>query len=100
MTQFIFFTGLFICHFRYLSNILQENEQFSEHHFWSIVREEILSYQRKFPHLQERFNTFDLLRPTFTKLTLNRNRMFDYGYEDGEDRPHASEYGKSHKCAS
>ncbi|MFP3121641.1 IucA/IucC family siderophore biosynthesis protein [Ectobacillus funiculus] len=93
LTQFIL-TGLFICHFRYLSNILQENEQFSEHHFWSIVREEILSYQRRFSHLQERFNTFDLLRPTFTKLTLNRNRMFDYGYEDGADRPHASEYGK------
>lgn len=93
LTQFIL-TGLFICHFRYLSNILQENEQFSEHRFWSIVREEILSYQRRFSYLQERFDTFDLLCPTFTKLTLNRNRMFDYGYEDGADRPHASEYGK------
>ncbi|ASN05759.1 IucA/IucC family protein [Virgibacillus necropolis] len=93
LTQFIF-TGLFICHFRYLSNILQENEQFSEHRFWSIVREEILSYQENFPKLQERFELFDLLRPAFTKLTLNRNRMFDYGYEDGDDRPHASEHGK------
>ncbi|MCM3790133.1 IucA/IucC family siderophore biosynthesis protein [Domibacillus indicus] len=93
LTQFIF-TGLFICHFRYLSNILQESEQFSEHRFWGIVREEILSYQRRFPHLQERFKLFDLLRPTFTKLALNRNRMFDYGYEDGDDRPHASEFGK------
>ncbi|MFC3882125.1 IucA/IucC family protein [Bacillus songklensis] len=93
LTQFIF-TGLFICHFRYVSNILQENEQFSEHRFWRIVREEILSYQERFPQLQERFELFDLLRPTFTKLALNRNRMFDYGYEDGDDRPHASEHGK------
>lgn len=93
LTQFIF-TGLFICHFRYLSNILQEKEQFSEHHFWSIVHEQLLSYQRKFPHLQDRFELFDMLRPTFTKLALNRNRMFDYGYADGEDRPHASEYGE------
>ncbi|MBP1080263.1 MULTISPECIES: IucA/IucC family protein [Bacillus] len=92
LTQFIL-TGLFICHFRYLSDILQENEQFSEYRFWNIVREEILSYQKKFPQLQERFELFDLLRPSFTKLTLNRNRMFDYGYEDGDDRPHASEYG-------
>jgi siderophore synthetase component len=92
LTQFIL-TGLFICHFRYLSNILQENEQFSELRFWSIIREEILSYQRRFSHLQDRFRLFDLLRPTFTKLALNRNRMFDYGYEDGDDRPHASEYG-------
>ncbi|MGG3805755.1 IucA/IucC family protein [Metabacillus fastidiosus] len=93
LTQFIF-TGLFICHFRYLSSILEDKEQFSEHRFWSIVREEILAYKEKFPQLQERFELFDLLRPTFTKLTLNRNRMFDYGYIDGNDRPHASEYGK------
>ncbi len=93
LTQFIF-TGLFICHFRYLSSILEENEQFTEHRFWTIVRQEILSYQQKFPHLEERFELFSLLRPAFTKLTLNRNRMFDYGYEDGDDRPHASEHGK------
>ncbi|MGP4038747.1 IucA/IucC family protein [Gracilibacillus sp. D59] len=92
LTQFIL-TGLFICHFRYLSNILEENEAFSEHTFWGIVREEILSYQQRFPHLKERYHLFDLLRPTFTKLTLNRNRMFDYGYKDDEDRPHASEFG-------
>jgi siderophore synthetase component len=92
LTQFIF-TGLFICHFRYLSNILEEEERFSEVYFWEIVREEIISYQTRFPLLKDRFELFDLLRPTFTKLTLNRNRMFDYGYGDGEDRPHASEYG-------
>jgi siderophore synthetase component len=57
------------------------------------MREEILLYQQRFPHLQERYQLFDLLRPTFTKLTLNRNRMFDYGYEDDDDRPHASEFG-------
>ncbi|WP_338786854.1 IucA/IucC family siderophore biosynthesis protein [Metabacillus sp. FJAT-53654] len=92
LTQFIL-TGLFICHFRYLSNILEEEERFSEFYFWEIVREEIISYQSRFPQLKDRFELFDLLRPTFTKLTLNRNRMFDYGYGDGEDRPHASEYG-------
>jgi siderophore synthetase component len=52
LTQFIF-TGLFICHFRYLSNILEEKEKFSEHQFWSIVRDEIVSYQKRFPQLQE-----------------------------------------------
>lgn len=92
LTQFIL-TGLFICHFRYLSDILEEKEGFSERTFWGIMRGEILSYQQRFPHLQERYQLFDLLRPTFTKLTLNRNRMFDYGYEDDDDRPHASEFG-------
>ncbi|BAB06337.1 BH2618 [Halalkalibacterium halodurans C-125] len=92
LTQFIL-TGLFICHFRYLSNILEDKLGFSEYDFWKIVRETILTYQQKFPQLAERFELFDLLRPEFTKLTLNRNRMFDYGYEDDGDRPHASEHG-------
>ncbi|MBM7649156.1 siderophore synthetase component [Bacillus ectoiniformans] len=92
LTQFIL-TGLFICHFRYLSNILEEKEQLPEDRFWEIVREEILAYQKRFPQLEERFNTFDLLKPSITKLTLNRNRMFDYGYGDDDDRPHASEFG-------
>lgn len=92
LTQFIL-TGLFICHFRYLSNILEDQLGFSEYDFWKIVRETILTYQQRFPQLAERFELFDLLRPEFTKLTLNRNRMFDYGYEDDGDRPHASEHG-------
>jgi siderophore synthetase component len=92
LTQFIL-TGLFICHFRYLAIILEEHEGVEEADFWKSVREEILRYQASFPHLKKRFELFDLLRPTITKLTLNRNRMFDYGYEDDGDRPHASEYG-------
>ncbi|MED4211054.1 IucA/IucC family siderophore biosynthesis protein [Priestia megaterium] len=93
LTQFIL-TGLFICHFRYLATILEEHEGVEEEDFWKSVRAEILHYRASFPHLQKRFELFDLLRPTITKLTLNRNRMFDYGYEDDGDRPHASEYGK------
>ncbi|MCQ6275229.1 IucA/IucC family siderophore biosynthesis protein [Bacillus sp. V3B] len=93
LTQFIL-TGLFICHFRYLATILEEHEGVTEQKFWSSVRNEILRYQSQFPQLHARFELFDLLRPTVTKLTLNRNRMFDYGYEDDGDRPHASEYGK------
>lgn len=93
LTQFIF-TGLFICHFRYLATILEEHEGVTEQKFWGSVRNEILRYQSQFPQLRTRFELFDLLRPTVTKLTLNRNRMFNYGYEDDGDRPHASEYGK------
>lgn len=93
LTQFIL-TGLFICHFRYLADILEDYEGLPESGFWQMAREEILAYQERFPHLSDRFELFDLLRPTFTKLALNRNRMLDYGYEDGDDRPHASEHGE------
>ncbi|OYD06491.1 iron transporter [Paludifilum halophilum] len=93
LCQFIF-TGLFICHFRYLSGLLEKEEGYSEIAFWTQVRKTILRYQEEHPELRERFELFDLLRPRFTKLCLNRNRMLDYGYGDDDDRPHASEYGK------
>lgn len=99
LTQFIF-TGLFICHLRYLSNILVNAELMEEQNFWEKLAESILSYQARFPHLEERFELFDFFKPTFTKLCLNRNRMVDEGYSAGEDRPHASEFGKVRNALS
>ncbi|TDL34186.1 IucA/IucC family siderophore biosynthesis protein [Jeotgalibacillus sp. S-D1] len=93
LTQFIF-TGLFICHLRYLSSILENNQMLDEKTFWSLLADSIYDYQESFPQLEERFKLFDFFKPEFTKLCLNRNRMVDYGYSDGEDRPHASEFGK------
>ncbi|WP_209121319.1 IucA/IucC family siderophore biosynthesis protein [Alkalihalobacillus sp. BA299] len=93
LCQFIF-TGLFVCHFRYLTDILETYFHYEEERFWLVLRETIIQYQNRFPELSERFQLFDLLRPSFTKLCLNRNRMIDYGYEDDDDRPHASEFGK------
>ncbi|MCM3720021.1 IucA/IucC family protein [Fictibacillus phosphorivorans] len=93
LTQFIF-TGLFICHLRYMSNVLVRNELIEETAFWSYLVDSIEAYQERFSHLEERFKLFDFFKPELTKLCLNRNRMVDYGYGDGDDRPHASEFGK------
>jgi siderophore synthetase component len=93
LTQFIF-TGLFICHLRYMANVLVTNDLMEEKDFWSHLAEAIQAYQEKFPHLEERFKLFDFFKAELTKLCLNRNRMVDYGYGDGDDRPHASEFGK------
>lgn len=93
LTQFIF-TGLFICHLRYMSNVLVRNELIEETAFWSYLVNSIEAYQERFSHLEERFKLFDFFKPELTKLCLNRNRMVDYGYGDGDDRPHASEFGK------
>jgi siderophore synthetase component len=95
LCQFIF-TGLFVCHLRYLANVLHSHYRYDETRYWKQLRQAILNYQEQFPELKERFELFDLLKPTFTKLCLNRNRMIDYGYEDDDDRPHASEYGEVH----
>ncbi|MBT2571533.1 IucA/IucC family siderophore biosynthesis protein [Planococcus sp. ISL-110] len=93
LTQFIF-TGLFICHLRYMSNILINHDIMEEDTFWMLLAQSIMNYQEKFPELRERFELFDFFKPELTKLCLNRNRMVDYGYSDGDGRPHASEFGK------
>ncbi|MFC0189990.1 IucA/IucC family protein [Fictibacillus aquaticus] len=93
LTQFIF-TGLFICHLRYMSNVMVRRGLIEEMAFWSHLVESIEAYQERFSHLEERFKLFDFFKPDLTKLCLNRNRMVDYGYGDGDDRPHASEFGK------
>ncbi|MDP4549928.1 IucA/IucC family siderophore biosynthesis protein [Alkalihalobacillus macyae] len=93
LTQFIF-TGLFICHLRYMSSVLERSDLMDEETFWSKLADSIQAYQSRFPELSERFHLFDFFKPELTKLTLNRNRMVDYGYGDGDERPHASEFGK------
>ncbi|MGP4070069.1 IucA/IucC family protein [Halobacillus sp. B29] len=93
LTQFIF-TGLFICHLRYLSHQLENHNLLNEEKFWQLLAESIHHYQERFPELEERFELFDFFKPEMTKLCLNRNRMVDYGYADGDDRPHASEFGR------
>ncbi|EFW90926.1 iron transport protein C [Haladaptatus paucihalophilus DX253] len=92
LCQFIF-SGLFVCVFRYVADALETHSDYSEERFWLGVREAVEEYQAEFPELEDRFELFDLLRPEFTKLCLNRNRLLDYGYEDADGRPHASEHG-------
>jgi len=92
LCQFIF-CGLFVCVLRYVADVLAEHEDYTERAFWTHARDAILDYQAQFPELEERFELFDLLQPEFTKLSLNRNRIFDYGYDDAPGRPHASEHG-------
>ena len=93
LCQFIF-AGLFICHHRYLADLLETHHNYPERTFWQQVRDRILNYQHRFPELQARFELFNLLAPQFTKLCLNRNRLLTYGYTDDGDRPHAAAFGK------
>ncbi|MBD1842678.1 IucA/IucC family siderophore biosynthesis protein [Cyanobacteria bacterium FACHB-63] len=93
LCQFIF-AGLFICHHRYLSDLLETHHHYPEHRFWLQVRQSIENYQSRFPELKERFELFNLLAPQFTKLCLNRNRLLTYGYADDGSRPHAAAFGK------
>lgn len=92
LTQFIH-SGLFIGVFRYLAPLCEEQLAVPEREFWSLVRAEILRYQRRFTGLKDRFDTFDLLVPELERLCLNRNRLHLDGYRDRPERPHAAVHG-------
>ncbi len=92
LPQFIH-SGLFVGVFRYLAPLCEEQLGVPEHHFWTLVREEIGRYHRRFPKLKERFETFDLFTPRIERLCLNRNRLHADGYRDRPDRPHAAVHG-------
>ncbi|MFJ2650772.1 IucA/IucC family protein [Streptomyces sp. NPDC087420] len=92
LVQFIH-SGLFVGVFRYLAPLCEEQLDVSEDEFWSLVRAEIVRHQERFPELQERFETFDLLTPRIARLCLNRNRLHLDGYRDRAQRPHAAVHG-------
>ena len=92
LCQFLW-AGLFIGHFRYLSDLVEEHLGVPERRFWSLVRAAILAHQARFPEYRQRFELFDLLTPEFPKICLNRNRLLLDGYADRPERPHAAVHG-------
>lgn len=86
LTQFIH-TGLFVVLYRYLSDLLKTYDGYSEADFWQQVHDVIVDYHREHPSYHDRFLRFDLLRPSFNKMCLNRLRLLSVGYADYVDRP-------------
>lgn len=83
----------FVCVFRYVSGLLAKTEGYEEEQFWRGVYDSIIRYQNEFPEMADRFEMFDLFRPTFTKSCLNRSRLVEYGYEDLRTEPAVSTCG-------
>ncbi|MFJ9943811.1 IucA/IucC family protein [Streptomyces erythrochromogenes] len=92
LPQFIH-SGLFVGVFRYLSALCEDRLGVPEGDFWSLARAEILRHQARFPELKDRYELFDLLGERIARLCLNRNRLYEDGYRDRPDRPHAVQYG-------
>lgn len=93
LTQFLH-AGLFVGVFRYLAPLCEDHLRVPEAEFWSLVRAEVVRYQRRFPELADRFATFDLLAPRIDRICLNRNRLYLDGYRDRPQRPHAAVDGQ------
>lgn len=86
LLQFIH-TGLFVVHYRYISAILAEKLNYPELNFYQKLHQCISGYQANNPELKSRFKRFDLYKPSFDKLCLNRLRIFEVGYGDYPARP-------------
>lgn len=87
LSHFIF-TGLFMVHYRYICNVfLQDYPEYSELDFWRTISNTIVEFNQKHPELAERAEKFAMLRPTYTKICLNRVRLFTTSYNDEAERP-------------
>ncbi|RKR92437.1 siderophore synthetase component [Micromonospora pisi] len=73
-------------HFRFLTDIAQRHLGVPEREFWSLVREPIEAYHRRFPELSDRFTWFDLLGPEFGRVALNREQLLGGGFHDRAER--------------
>ena len=87
--------GLLVCVHRYLSELVDDHFGLPEAAFWASARRALHGYQDRFAgDLADRYALFDLTAPSFTKLCLNRVRLFDRGYRDDPERPIAAAVGQ------
>lgn len=89
LAQFIQ-TGLFVVLYRYLSNLLETYNGYSEAQFWEQVHFTIQAYHHAHPEFKQQIESIGLLNEQFKKLNLNRLRILDVGYADYANRPSVS----------
>ena len=69
------FTDVFDCFFRFVADILDQQNDYSERDFWQQVSECVISYQQSHPELKEKFTKYDLFSADFTLSCLNRLQL-------------------------
>ncbi len=76
--------GVFDAFFRYLSNVLHTHSNFQEEAFWTLVHACIENYKSHNPHLNERYEKYDLYVPTFKRFYINSLRLKNNGYSENK----------------
>lgn len=79
-------TGHFVTVLRFVSATLQESENFSEDHFYSLLAQSIQAYLKDYPVDPHSFANVDLLKDFVPRVLLNKVR-FRIGYGDRAERP-------------
>lgn len=74
-------TGHFVTVLRFVS-VYASDEKL----FYKLAKEHIETYQATHPELKERFTWFDILKPKYEKLCVNKVR-FKLGLADSDERP-------------
>ncbi|WP_151960661.1 IucA/IucC family protein [Acinetobacter bereziniae] len=87
LSHFIF-TGLFMVHYRYISNVfLQDFPTHNEVEFWQTISDVIAEFHQQHPELSARIEKFAMFRSQYDKICLNRVRLFTTSYNDEAERP-------------
>ncbi len=76
--------GIFDAFFRYLSNVLHTYSNFQEETFWTLVHECVENYKNQNPHLNERYEKYDLYVPSFKRFYINSVRLKNGGYSENK----------------
>ncbi|SHH25849.1 Siderophore synthetase component [Chryseobacterium oranimense] len=76
--------GVFDAFFRYLSNVLHTYSGLEEETFWTLVHECIENYKNHNPHLNERYEKYDLYVPAFKRFYINSLRLKNGGYSENK----------------
>ncbi|KAB7615848.1 IucA/IucC family siderophore biosynthesis protein [Amylibacter sp. SFDW26] len=79
-------TAHFVTVLRFLSARLACCGAISEDLFYKILGNTLRAYMKNHPELSERFDIFDLFKPTLPRVIINKVR-FTIGYGDNTDRP-------------
>lgn len=73
---------LLLGHFRYLAPLVAEQLGVAEERFWRLVRQAVVSYQKRFPEKAERFAAYDMLAEEFPRYPFNTDRLVVTRYVD------------------
>lgn len=68
--------ALFFINLGELALFMADHFRYEEREFWSLVRQAIEGYQRRFPELRHRYQLFDLFAPSIEVEQLTKRRLF------------------------
>jgi len=66
------FIDVFDDFFRFMVHIFEEQTEFTEGEFWTVLAQRIQAYQDQFPELEDKFEQYDLFADSFKLSCLNR----------------------------